>query len=377
MKMFQSYIDGLNEYDKPFLLIDNTTQNNVEKSKIVKKTNFAKPKGDAELKNIQYRAYDGRYIGRKQIQNHIIEVYAKTQKECAEKLKERVKQVLSINFEKQDKDKNLLKDLYMQWYKQEKEPFIAERSKNDYLLVYSKLEPFHNINIKRITKQNIYDFFNKMKDNRSKEKTRLYFNAFLKYFHNEGILKVNPCANIKVKKSNARKQAFTYEQQKAILEHLKGKPLKTIILIYLITGLRKNELNFKNIENDIDFDNNILKAINLKGRNLVKRYKQIKLSKQAITLIMNNIDIIHKYNSELAYREFSNVLKKLKIDGSIVNCRHTFATNCFYLGKQDLTISREMGHARTQITKDVYTDIDYHLSKEKILKLYNNLYNEI
>ena len=62
-----------------------------------------------------------------------------------------------------------------------------------------------------------------MEDNRSKEKARLYLNAFLKYYHNEGILKVNPCANVKVKKSNNRKQAFTYEQQKLILDNLKIK----------------------------------------------------------------------------------------------------------------------------------------------------------
>lgn len=40
----------------------------------------------------------------------------------------------------------------------------------------------------------------------------------------------------------------------------------------------------------------------------------------------------------------------------------------------DNFISRQMGHSTSQITKDNYTDLDYHLSKEKILKLYNNLY---
>ena len=40
----------------------------------------------------------------------------------------------------------------------------------------------------------------------------------------------------------------------------------------------------------------------------------------------------------------------------------------------DNFISRQMGHSTSQITKDNYTDLNYHLSKEKILKLYNNLY---
>lgn len=32
-----------------------------------------------------------------------------------------------------------------------------------------------------------------------------------------------------------------------------------------------------------------------------------------------------------------------------------------------------MGHSTSQITKDNYADLDYHLSREKVLKLYNNL----
>lgn len=334
-----------------------------------------KPKGDIELKNINYRYHDKRYIGRKMIHGQTITVYAKTQKECADKLKQLLAKATSINIKKKDSNAYLLKDMAEKWYKQEKEPFVNDKTQKDILLALKQLTPLHNKNIKRLTRQDIVDFFKTMKENRTKEKTRLYLNACLKYYQNEGVIPFNPCANVKVLKSNARKQAFTYEQQKAILDSLKGRPLNIIILIYLITGQRKKELNYTGIEKDIDFENRILKAVNLKGRNFVKRYKQIKLSKQAISLIMNNIDIIHSYNAEKAYREFGKLLKELKIDGSIVNCRHTFATNCFYLGKPDVTISREMGHARTQITKDIYTDIDYHLSKEKILKLYDNLYN--
>ncbi len=326
------------------------------------------------MKNIQYRIIDKRYIGRKQINGKIITVYAKTQKECLDKLKESIRQATSFN-PKQEKNKYLFKDLYMSWYKQEKEPFITSGTKRDIILAFNKLDCFHNININKLTKQEIINKFNKMEDNRSKEKARLYLNAFLKYYQNEGILKINPCANVKVKKSNNRKQAFTYEQQKLILDNLKN-PLKPIILIYLLTGLRKRELNYKSIENDIDFENKVLKAVNLKGRNLIKRYKYIKLTNKTLKLIMDNLDKIHSFNSETVYKEFSKFLKNLKINGSIVTCRHTFATNCFYLNKPDLVISREMGHSRTQLTKDVYTDIDFHLTADKIRELYNNCYNE-
>lgn len=347
------------------------------KEKQVKKqaNSISRPKGDIELKNIIYRFDEKRYMGRKMIKGHRLVVYGKTQKECAENLKNKIAEVMQISIKKPDKEKYIFKNLWQKWFEEEKVPFIKEKSQKDIILAFKMLKPLHDVSIKKLTRQNLNQFFIKLPENRVKEKTRLYLNAFLEFEQKEGIIPVNPCVHVKVLKSNVRKGAFTYEQQKAILEGLKGKPLKVIILIYLVTGMRKFEFDFRNIEKNINFDERILKALNLKGRNFVVRYKQIKLSKQAISLIMNNLDIIHKYNAEKAYREFAKFLKEIDIEGSIVNLRHTFATNCFYLGKPELIISREMGHSRSQITKDVYTDIDYHLSEEKVRKLYNNLYN--
>lgn len=143
-----------------------------------------------------------------------------------------------------------------------------------------------------------------------------------------------------------------------------------------LTGLRKNELDTKNLINSISTEHKILKAVNLKGRNQVIRHKEIKLSDSAIKLIFQNFDTIKKYDCELIYREFAEFLKGLKIAGSIVNLRHTYATNNFYLGTPELIISRQMGHSTSQITKDIYTDIDYHLTREKVLELYGKLYPE-
>ena len=374
--MFYAFLKGENEYNKPFLLIDNTKNEN-KKNNIVKKFNSikTKQKGDIELKNIYYRYYDKRYVGIKQIHKQKIIVYAKTQKECYEKLKNETNKIKSLFTKVNTKVKLKFITYWEKWYEQNKKPFITKATAQDIERIKDQLKELHEIEISKINKDKIIDVLNKFEEGRKKEKIILYLKACFKTAFNDGTIKANPFANIVTKpKVIKRKPAFTYEQQEKILARLSNEEIKPIILIYLITGLRRRELDYKNIDKFLYEEDMILKALNLKGRNQVIRYKQIQLTKEGFNLIKNNIELLKKYNEEIVYRKFAEILKELNIKGSIVNLRHTFATNNFYLGNPELFISRQMGHSTSQITKDNYTDIDYHLSKDKVLKLYNNLY---
>ena len=374
--MFNAFLKGKNEYNKPFLLIDNTKNEN-KKNNIVKKFNSikTKQKGDIELKNIYYRYYDKRYVGIKQIHKQKIIVYAKTQKECYEKLKNEINKIKSLFTKVNTKVKLKFITYWQKWYEQNKKPFITKATAQDIERIKDQLKELHEIEISKINKDKIIDVLNKFQEGRKKEKIILYLKACFKTAFNDGTIKANPFANIVTKpKVIKRKPAFTYEQQEKILARLSNEEIKPIILIYLITGLRRRELDYKNIDKFLYEEDMILKALNLKGRNQVIRYKQIQLTKEGFNLIKNNIELLKKYNEEIVYRKFAEILKELNIKGSIVNLRHTFATNNFYLGNPELFISRQMGHSTSQITKDNYTDIDYHLNKDKVLKLYNNLY---
>lgn len=330
------------------------------------------------MKNITYRFCDNRYVGRKQINNKRITVYGNTQKECYQNLKDAIKNLKDNKPIKTTNTKNSIKfvEYFDKWYKQNKEPFVVYETQKDILRTRKLSESIHLLPINKITKDILFNLLKTLPSNRTKEKCILYLKAIFKSAVMDNVIKDNPFNNlITLPRKIKTKPAFTYEEQVKILEGLKNSPIRPIILIYLITGMRKNEFNFKSIEKDINLKTQILTARNLKGRNFEIRHKKIKLSQKAISLIMNNLDIIHKYNAENVYREFAKFLEEINIKGSIVTCRHTFATNCFYLGKPQLLISREMGHHSTNITENVYTDIDYNLNKEKIIKLYNNLYN--
>lgn len=327
------------------------------------------------MKNINYRLYDKRYIGRKTINKETITVYGKTQEECFKKLKQRLKEI------KQENNlvvfpSNTFVALWDKWVEQTKKPVLQQASLQDIDRVKDKIKELHNLSLSKIDKDLIFELLKKFEEGRSKEKLITYLKAFFNYAVAENKIKTNPFNNLIIKPNKKQsRNAFSYEEQVKILETIHGQDIEPIILTYLITGLRKQEMNFQSIEKDIDINNQILKANNLKGRNKIARYKKIKLSKAAISLIMNNLDKFKANSAYTTYIKFAKILKENNINGSINTLRHTFATNCFYLGKPELIISREMGHSNTEITKTVYTDIDYNLSKEKVLKLYKNLYN--
>lgn len=324
------------------------------------------------MKNITYRPIDDRFMGRKMINGISITVYGKSAKET----KARLSQAIKGTFNLEHKNKTpTFEEWWNIWFKEEKEPYLKAGSLKDLRNIFNKMKPIYNIAINKLDTEILKKYLKTLKQNRDTEKIYIYLRACLEYAVKLNKIKSNPFNIIKAPaRQNNHKPAFKYDEQVEIITKLKNKPLYPIIMTYLCTGLRKNEFDFKNIEKHIDFENYILKAENLKGHGIKIRYKNIQITKDLCELIKSNIDTIHKYNPESAYKEFAKFLKKINVKGSIVTCRHTFATNNFYLGNPELFISRQMGHSSSQITKDNYTDIDYRLNREKILKLYNNLY---
>ena len=189
--------------------IDNQEESQ-EKSK-VKKVNSIKPKGDIELKNIQYRIVDKRYIGRKQIKKQIITVYGKTQKETYQKLQAEIAKALSnISVPKLKNSKRFI-DVWNTWYEENKKPFITKETQDEIERIKNKLQPLHNLPISKVNKERIQEFLKNFEEGRAKEKIVLYLKAFMKYAFEDGLVKANPFAKIKVKpRVQIRKPEFTY-----------------------------------------------------------------------------------------------------------------------------------------------------------------------
>ena len=322
-----------------------------------------------EMKNVILRP-DGRYMARKQINGKRINAYAKTEKQSLEKLKQKIKNIKNIK-----KEKNIYKlhEWLDNWYLTYKEPFIKLNTAQKLKNILNKIKNnFDNLNLEQITTQKIQQYLNKIKTTRTKEFIVLYFNACLQKAEDLNIINKNPFKSVvKDKKLNIIRQGYNLQEQQHILNALKGNKIEGIILFYLITGIRKNELETINLETDLDIKNKTIKILSEKKRNN-NIYRYIDLTDDAIKLILNNKENF-KLKTDYIYRELKKVLDNLNIKSGLHRLRHTFATNHFYLGTPIKLISSWLGHETVELTQNIYTHIDRTINKNDILKLYNNL----
>ncbi len=326
--------------------------------------------GDINMNNITLRT-DGRYIGRKQINKHIIYAYGKTKESCKRKLEQKIKA--------QNKTEKTNKTIYLyewleEWYTTYKKNFVKYKSALIIQNVINEIKTnIKNIPLNTLTTLQIQNFLNYYPISRKKEFITTYFNACLQKATDLDIINKNPFkAVVKDKKLNVIREPYNLKEQKTILEKIKNTDIEPVILFYLCTGIRKNELNTKNLLNDIDEKHHIIKINSEKKRDKNKTIRYIDITEDLIKLVKENQQAFTQKTNTI-YNKFKNLLKDTKIDIGIHKLRHTFATNHFYLGTPIKIVSAWLGHEKIELTQNIYTHIDRTINKNDILKLYNNL----
>ena len=313
---------------------------------------------------------DNRYQKTIQINGIRKFVYGKTLEEVNKKYKLLTKKK---SFNENNKTNYSLEDWINKWLTLYKKPFLNKRTYKETESYMNRIiNEFKNKSLTNITSINIQNYYNSIKTSRTKERLFGYFNEFLKKAYNLKLIKENPFEFIdKDKKINNKKNAFSIEEQKAILNNINDN-MKFLILFYLITGVRRNEaLSIE--KKDIDFVNN---KIYINGTKTENSKRNIFISEELKILIKNNLkeNKLFNYSPDYITKTFSTLLKKLNIKGSLHSLRHTYATNINVLTSNIKFIQSQLGHSRAETTLNIYTDFDPNLTKENLNKLYNNLY---
>ena len=340
------------------------------KNEIVEINTFSyEPLKQGETMKGIYRRKDGRYSVRKQINGIKYEVYTKTF-EQARKALIKLKQKQSMELKRITYTYTIEKWLF-QWAETYKKPFVNERTYKT-LINYCKviIKHFNNIYINELTTETIQNYLNGLPKNRSKEFITLYFNAALNKAVDLDIIKKNPFnAVIKDKKIKFKRNAFTYAEQQLLLEHIKGTELEANTLCYLMLGCRPNELPTKN---DFILEDNLVHIYGTKNES--SQHRVVDISEEFANYLTNYFKTNNLLKYSIFQARYAKLCNKIGLKPDVYILRHTFASNMRIMGADMKQVAYYMGHSSIKITMDIYTDIDRSLTKDRLIKLYNNLY---
>lgn len=307
-------------------------------------------------------------MGRKRIAGVNYTVYAHTQKQCLTNLKKAIK----VKKEKNNKS-YLLYEWLDNWFVTYKKRFVSIATARIISNTIKEIKNnMPNTSIATLTTQQIQNFLNLYTASRKKDFIGLYLNACLQKAEDINLITKNPYkAVVKDKRVINIRQGYNLAEQKQILQAIRGQDIEPAILVYLCTGIRKNELSTFNAKTDIDREHNIIKIKSEKKRQ--DSYRLIDVTQKLIEIIDNNPEAL-QLSTDYIYRKLKTILNKLNIRTGLHLLRHTYATNHFYLGTPVKLVSSWLGHETIELTQNIYTHIDRTITREDIIKLYGDLY---
>ncbi len=333
----------------------------------------------AKIKNIYHRK-DGRWEYIKKQNGNKIYLIASTK----EKLLEKVKEEKANNKKQTQKETLTFVKWCLRWLEVYKQDLRISSQKRYKQIIEKYIQPFFkDTALKKVNQEKVQQFVNSLVGERNKEYAFLTVRQALKQaFINKKIQEDISSMLVKPKRHRKiRRTAMSLVEQQELMRVLQEyEPnVKMFIIFSIILGTRRSEtMRFK--LSDI---NELTKRIHIRGTKTYGADRNIKISEDMINLLKHNVERGENenyfyYNPDYYTKKIQEIYAKAKVrDKTLHDLRHTCATNLLYLGMPDKFRQQYLGHANIVMTNDVYTNLQDDITKDGLLKLYNNLYPEI
>jgi integrase len=300
------------------------------------------------------------------------------------------------------KNKIKFNDITILWLKSKKNIKVQSYQKYEKIINNYIKDSIGNIPINTLTKDNIIDFFNNIKENEialSTQKTLLYIvKASLEYAYNNNYSNYIDLKDIKLKTLPKTIYVFSKEQQQTLENKLKEKMniRKLCLLLCLYTGLRIGEicgLKWENINfntNSLEIKRTIQRIKDTSSTNsktkLIESTPKSLTSNRIVSIPAFIMEYLKKFKSNDDYYILSNsnklydprqfeefykrILKKCNINYmNFHRIRHTYATRCIESKMDIKTLSEILGHSSVEITLKLYVHPSYELKKSSVENL--------
>lgn len=349
------------------MLIDNT----------VNKSNVTSNEEDTLKSNIKnlYRRKDGRWEYKKRKNGELIRFTVSTKEKAIKKIQE-LKAFDRASSKVNDKETVVGWTKYwLKTYKLGK----SESTKNNYDSIIRLHMPkfFKDMKLRQLTPAILQEFLNEFDPNsRVVDYAYLTLRQCLKqaYINNKTSKNLAETIIKPRKTKRHRKTALSLEQQEHFLEVLKNydEDIQHFMIFSIIAGTRRQETCTFDLS-DIDERN---KKIFIHGTKTESSVRKIKVSQSFIDFLKLKTTKPYFTRQPHYYSDMAQeIYQKAKIkDKTLHDLRHTCSTNLHYLGWPDKERQVYLGHASIVMTNDIYTNLQDDITKDGLIKLYNNLY---
>lgn len=312
---------------------------------------------------------DGRLVKSISVDGKRIYFYGTTEREINKKI---------IDFSEKKEKGEYFKNIAEDWW-DEHEATLGYQTRRGYVTAMNRaISEFDNTHISDIETKDINDFLRRMGLKGYSQKTvnnhKLVLNLIFKYAILKGIIKYNPCENVKIKKGlpKTKRTSASMDDEEIIKSN---KDLWLVPFIALYTGLRKGELIGLKWK-DIDFEKNLIyveRSTYFKGNQTYEKSTKTEAGERIIPLLnplkeellklpnrkpnnyvcTNSAKTLNSYHYEKQMNEFK---EKTGLRCTLHQLRHSFTTMCVEAGLPPKTVQEILGHAQISTTMDIYTD---------------------
>lgn len=330
---------------------------------------------DNTMRKNCYQRTDGRWQYSKQQNGFLYYAIANTYRELLEKIKQiKPRQIRHVKNTK-TKIVTFLQyfNFYIDNYVRTKD--IKEHTKSIWYIFEKKyIAPnFQRIQLDKLSTEDIQRFINSIKLERTREMLFQTIVRVLKKAYVTGKIKKDITLGLERPKRKEKQQRppLTYDEQKRLLEEVRGSQIEAFVLFSIIVGSRREETIRFNFDEDIDYERC---EIHIKGTKTVSSDRKVIVTKQFLDYLKENVKKKFKHEADYYSKKLRDVYRKLGITNCLHGLRHTCAANLYFLGAQDKYRQMQLGHSSIVTTNDIYTNIVENIPKAKVRELYGDLY---
>lgn len=277
--------------------------------------------------------------------------------------------VLQAGLQKQQPIADVAFDTWLHdWFNRYKRPALKASSirQNELYLRYLT-DAFGGTFLRDFTADKIQDYLMTIDKPNTRKKVYTVLHEALEKAYITGVLSRNPCTAVELPGYRVRHyRPLTFAEQNAILQSERNEVYKNVFLFLCCTGMRIGEFLALDMNQDIDFNGNILAVrhsldrsgaiVTPKTESGNRRFMfDVSLLPVILSLKMHLQD-----GGKLTYtgirQHFMRLYKRLGIsDANLHSFRHTFVSICHMENIPAKYIQRIVGHSKIEMTLNVYT----------------------